>query len=118
MRLAERLEHLLGEIADRDLLPLSDGEHASDGGVGARHSQERIDRVGHEREVPRRRERAELDPVARERLRDDRRDDRPRRLPRAVRVERTEDATGAKRESYESAILSAAIFDADRATAP
>ena len=80
------------EIADGDLAPAAHVDVAAHGGVAAGESDEAGARVGHEGQVARGALGAELDLVpAGGELADDRGDDRPGRLARAVGVEGPDD---------------------------
>src|SRR5439155_19662500 len=84
--LAANAEDELGPVAHRDVLALSvDVEVAGDS--ACRDHQMPADAVGAEAEVAHRLELAELDGLARERLRDDRPGDVARVLARSVVVE-------------------------------
>src|SRR5687767_5657036 len=91
---AEQLSDDVHQLRDRHALARSQVDCLTDAFARPGRGDEAIGGVGHIGEVAYRRRAAEADLVARECLRDDRRDDGPRALTRAVGVERAHDARG------------------------
>ena len=117
---------LLSQLADRDRPPVTQIELAPGRGLGLGDHDESANRVADIRQVAARSEIPEHDRIRpREHLGDDRRDDRARRLTRAVGVERPRrSTTGTPKErwkrvaNWSAAIFVAAYGDCGAADAP